>query len=250
MLPLVEEILKSGRVTSPDGRRNIQLRSNITQDIGEFLKNLVLKVGADVTLEVGLAHGVSALFICEGLREAGGHRHIAIDPNQTEMYSGIGVENVRRVGLGDLIELREKPSCVALPELLASGLKIDFAFIDGWHTFDYVLLDFFYIDKMLRVGGVVVLDDCYLSAINSVCRYIATNRNYTVIGISEQSVPAASKATTIARWIAKRSSHARRLFKSKFAEPDETLGFSPFARCVAFEKRGEDNRSWDAGKEF
>jgi len=38
---------------------------------------------------------------------------------------------------------------------LARGVKIDFAFVDGWHTFDYTLIDFFYIDKILRSGGLV-----------------------------------------------------------------------------------------------
>jgi len=34
-----------------------------------------------------------------------------------------------------------------LPRLLESGKKIDFAYIDGWHTFDYTLLDWCYIDR-------------------------------------------------------------------------------------------------------
>jgi hypothetical protein len=28
------------------------------------------------------------------------------------------------------------------------GVQVDFAFMDGWHTFDYTLLDFFYTDKL------------------------------------------------------------------------------------------------------
>src|SRR2546430_2562648 len=34
------------------------------------------------------------------------------------------------------------------PKLLARNEKIDFAFLDGQHTFDYVLVDFFYVDKI------------------------------------------------------------------------------------------------------
>jgi len=41
----------------------------------------------------------------------------------------------------------------------AQGERIDFAFIDGAHTFDHVLVDFFYIDRMLNVGGIVAFDD-------------------------------------------------------------------------------------------
>ncbi len=36
---------------------------------------------------------------------------------------------------------------------------LDFIFIDGWHTFDYTLIDFFYADKLLRKDGIILIDD-------------------------------------------------------------------------------------------
>jgi hypothetical protein len=39
--------------------------------------------------------------------------------------------------------LRE-PSFLAMPRLLARGAKFDLVFVDGWHTFDFTLLDMFY----------------------------------------------------------------------------------------------------------
>ena len=45
--------------------------------------------------------------------------------------------------------LIEKKSYEAMPELLKKGEEnYDFIFIDGWHTFDYTLVDFFYSDKL------------------------------------------------------------------------------------------------------
>jgi hypothetical protein len=41
------------------------------------------------------------------------------------------------------------PSDEVLPRLCAQHERFDFAFIDGNHRFDYVLVDFFYIDKLL-----------------------------------------------------------------------------------------------------
>src|SRR5256885_7845230 len=100
------------------------------------------------------------------LRDAGGGgRLISIDPVQLSDFQGIGVENLRRSGLADRHELHNAYDYFALPKLLESGLKIDFAYIDGWHTFDYALLDFFYVDKMLRPGGVVGFNDCGYRAV-------------------------------------------------------------------------------------
>jgi len=74
--------------------------------------------------------------------------------------------------------LLEGPSHLMLPGLLERGVKLDLAFIDGWHTFDYTLLDFFYIDKMLRPGGVVLLHDQSWPSKQKVIRFIMTHRRY------------------------------------------------------------------------
>jgi hypothetical protein len=75
-------------------------------------------------------------------------------------------------------ELIEKPSHAALPALLDKGHRIDFAYIDGNHMFDYALLDFFYLDKMLNVGGVIGFNDCGWQSIHHVLRFVGTHRKY------------------------------------------------------------------------
>jgi predicted O-methyltransferase YrrM len=74
-------------------------------------------------------------------------------------------------------------SHVALPLLLAevtSGARepFDFIFIDGFHTFDYTLLDFFYADLLLKVNGVIMLDDIRHKAVADVVRYVEQNYDH------------------------------------------------------------------------
>jgi hypothetical protein len=76
-----------------------------------------------------------------------------------------------------------------LSRLTEERATIDFAFIDGQHTFDYVLVDFFLIDKLLRPGGIVILDDLSYPSIRSVCRYILTNLRYKCVGPQTQELP-------------------------------------------------------------
>ena len=60
-------------------------------------------------------------------------------------------------------------------------MKIQFALIDGWHTFDQVLPDFFYVDQLLEDGGIVAFDDVVMAAINRAVRYFLNYPNYRIV---------------------------------------------------------------------
>ena len=90
-----------------------------------------------------------------------------------------------------------------LPKLLEKGVVLDLAFIDGWHTFDYTLLDFFYIDKMLRPGGVVLLHDRSWPSKQKVMRFIKTHRKYRELPVRSSVGPASSNGCAVssaAKW--------------------------------------------------
>ena len=55
---------------------------------------------------------------------------------------------------------------------MVSGRRIQAAFIDGWHTFDHALIDFFYVNRMLDEGGIVMFDDANWPAITKLIRYV------------------------------------------------------------------------------
>jgi predicted O-methyltransferase YrrM len=139
MISALEEILRTRTVCAPDGTK-IELDYAITAAEGEKLQELILDKRPIVSLEVGLGYGISALFICEAMAKVGGKRHILIAPDQSGWHE-IALHNLRKAGFGSLIDFREHESQVALPQLVAEATKIDFAFIDGWHTFDHALVD-------------------------------------------------------------------------------------------------------------
>jgi predicted O-methyltransferase YrrM len=248
MISTLEEILKTRTVCAPDGTR-IVLDYAIDATEGEKLQQLILDKQPIVSLEVGLCYGISAMFICEAMAKVGGKRHILIDPTQSSGWQGIGLRNLFEAGFGPLIDFREQESQVALPQLVAEGTKIDFAFIDGWHTFDHVLVDFFYIDRLLSVGGIVAFDDANQSAVHEVCRFIATNRAYRVCAVVGGTTSQTFGAR-MARWGARHFQLFRRLVHSKISETDEHLGFCWDSRLIAFEKLADDTRRWDFHREF
>jgi len=106
-------------------------------------------------------------------------------------WKGIGVENLKRRGV-DFFELIEEPSELALPRLLESEKKYDLAFIDGWHTFDHSLVDFFYLNRLIKPGGVIVFDDANWPSVNKLVNYVLNYPCYKLI--SPSSVPKAKGA--------------------------------------------------------
>jgi hypothetical protein len=95
--------------------------------------------------------------------------------------------------------------CRALAEIERSGQRVDFAFIDGWHTFDFALVDFFFIDRISSVGGVVVFDDANWPAIRKVCRFVKTNLGLLHRGCRRPRSGTVAKAPPLGALVASRT---------------------------------------------
>src|SRR5262245_48985641 len=190
--PLVEEILRTGKVKTRDGRLE-DAHSHIPRDECEMLYRQVAATSATEAIEVGMAFGISTLCLCDALcRNATSETDkkrphlVVMDPAQHDGWQGLGLQQVASVGFGDMVEFHERPSQAVLPELAAQGRRVQFAFIDGWHTFDHTLIDFFYVDQVIEIGGVIVFDDVGYPAINAVVRFVLANHDYELIEALQQ----------------------------------------------------------------
>ena len=251
-------LLTTGQITRADGTQ-ATLHSSITREEGEALQRLIRAYKPEVTLEVGLAFGISALFICEALAEVGGRQHIATDPHQ-RAWDNLGLRHLEQAGFGSLVEHHEAPSYRALPALEAAGRRVDFAFIDGWHTFDYAMVDFFYVDLLLRPGGVLVLDDAWsYRAIRKLARYIVKHRRYRPIDAGMAPTPGRPLIHSLLALLRTSAVRPRLagIIQPDILTPDTALGL-PARDLVAFVKTGEDllgdgsagSRRWDQHVEF
>jgi predicted O-methyltransferase YrrM len=179
-----------------ESNNEFPFKSGIKQDYGIFLYNMIIKNKMTKTLEIGFANGSSGLFITAALKnlELYGHKtyHVAVDPNQSTQWKNIGALHIKKLGYKN-IEIIEKPDYIALPDLLKERVrntkwleskydsnyeKFDLIFIDGWHTFDYTLLDFFYADLLLKVGGYIVVDDAKFDALKELDKYLNSNYKF------------------------------------------------------------------------
>jgi predicted O-methyltransferase YrrM len=175
----VELAYQRGAVPDGAGEPIALAPHSVEPDVGAALRDLAVLEGAARTIEVGLALGISALFLCQAVLERGG-RHVAIDPFQQESWNGAGLRTLREAGVEDVVDVIEEESQLALPRLVAEGREFDFAFVDGDHRFEGVFLDLYYMTRLVKPGGLVVVDDMWMPAVRMAVAYVEKNLAVTL----------------------------------------------------------------------
>lgn len=174
---ILRDILSRQQVTDAEGAAH-PLHSEVSVDHAEALYRTVRAEKPHVVIEVGMAYGVSSLSILTALEELGQGRLISIDPFQNTDWKGIGRLNVERAGLGERHTLIDELDYLALPRLVSEGVRAQLGYIDGWHTFDYAMLDFWYLDKMLDAKSLVGFNDAGYRGVHRAIRFALSHRRY------------------------------------------------------------------------
>ena len=239
----LQNIYETRKVIGKSGAE-IELHSEVDPAEGEFLHNIICQDSTiSRTLEVGCACGLSSLHICDALRSRAHPQHIIIDPFQSSDWDGVGIRNLEEAGF-DFFKLIEKPSELALPELLSRGeSSIDLIFIDGWHTFDHTLLDCFYATRLLRVGGYLLIDDVNIEPVRRATDYLSLYPCYEVF--AAVSAPA---SISLKQRLAKTALSALPPPRRKqIANPAlvNRVFSKASVRMLAFKKVADDRRPWD-----
>jgi len=175
----IERTYARGAVPAVGGADLDLAPHSIGREQGEALRSLAVAEGAERTIEVGLALGMSALFLCQAILDRGG-RHVAVDPFQQESWNGAGLRTLREAGVEEMVEVVEEESQLALPRLLAEGREFDFAFVDGDHRFEGVFLDLYFMTRLVKAGGLVVVDDMWMPAVRTAVAYVENNLGATL----------------------------------------------------------------------
>jgi predicted O-methyltransferase YrrM len=149
----------------------------------DLLRDLLISEGAGTVVEVGLAYASSALAIGEALVavDRPHPRHIVIDPFQEREWSNVGGDLLRAAGLDSIARLVPTPSSIALPQLVTEGLIADAAFVDGSHRFHEVFVDLYFLRKIVRPGGLIIVDDNWTPSVRTAVRYYERNLGWTTV---------------------------------------------------------------------
>jgi predicted O-methyltransferase YrrM len=188
----IEELYARGTAHGEDGTEHRIFPNSVTPDRGAFVRDVCRAERARSVLEIGLAWGLSTLHILESLLSngAGAHEHVVVDPYQASEFHGAGKQILREAGVEQFVEFHQDYSELLLPQLVSEGRMFDFVFIDGMHRFDNVIVDLFYAHRLLKPGGVVVLDDLFADPVNFACRFVRTNYGYLSVAQHPAVAPA------------------------------------------------------------
>ncbi|MEQ7128479.1 class I SAM-dependent methyltransferase [Actinopolymorpha sp. B11F2] len=188
----------------------------------DLVRDLLIAEGVGSIVEVGLAYASSALAIGEALLsgEAETPSHVVIDPFQATEWSYVGWEMIRSAGLDGTTTLILEPSSVALPHLISEKFTADAAFVDGSHRFHEVFVDLYFLRKIVRPGGVIILDDHWWPSVHTAERYYETNMGW-------QAIPHAFDGGSVRDGTGRHRTQAFRLPDPPF-EPDFDR-FKPFS---------------------
>jgi hypothetical protein len=144
---------------------------------GYFLYSMVKRFKPSKTLGIGFGYGVPALYICQAHLDLGrqNESHVVIDPTQTTHSKGIGVQSIRRAGLAHILSHRELSDFIALPMAHQMGERFQLVLIEDTRHTDYTMVDAFFADLLLDIGGFIVFVEVEGNLIG---QFLATNRAY------------------------------------------------------------------------
>jgi predicted O-methyltransferase YrrM len=171
------ELVRSGPPRTRDVEGDDFERVTVPEADCDAIRDTLIAEKATTVIEIGLAYARSALAIGEALVSAGGEkpRHLVFDPFQESGYRNAGWDSIRAAGLDRICELSFEPSQIALPRLVTDGFVADAAFVDGSHHFHNVFVDMYFLWKLVRPGGLVILDDYHWPSVGTAARYYETN---------------------------------------------------------------------------
>lgn len=156
---------------------------------GDLIHRLVTRRGYRRCLETGFGTGSSALYMLAAVAAQGGGSVTSIDFSDTN-FNDLGRSLLETSPHRGSHQLIEENSNLVLPRLFAAGHQVDFAFLDGWKTFDHLAMELYYVVRMLTVGGAIMFDDSYLPSVRRAGRLLTRYFGFEELDYRSEGEPA------------------------------------------------------------
>ena len=244
MHPLLDTIFNTGSYTTSSGKI-VPIHSGTSREQCAFLQEIIRKNHFSKSIEIGFAYGLSTLAITEAISEQQGH-HVVMDKFQMSDWEGVGLDLLQQAGYHNQLSFYGEYCYQLLPKLLQEGRRFDFAYVDSTKQLDWLLVDFFYLDKMLDVNGVIVFDDVIYESIRKLIRYISRFPSYRIYSVFPENRPMSLSRKLLSPL--KYLPGSEKFLKSSLVLSDYELGIN--TSCVALQKMSEDTRKWDWHVDF
>lgn len=232
-----DQVLERGWI-GENNKNYRKIIGSITNAEAKALASIITQYNCKYSFETGVACGISTLAITQAITFQNGH-HYGIDPYQYEHHDGVALTLLQEHDLAAYFTLLEGSSHTEAPKLLQKlgRQSLDFAFIDGMHTYDYKVIDFFYANKLLKIDGILAFHDLHMPSVKKVVKFIEKYGNYRVIYIKELEPKFFQKVKHIVGGL------------SRF-KPYWSYWPSRFSNLLVLQKINDAERSWDYFENF
>lgn len=154
---------------------------SITKEQGIFLRNKVSFIRPHTLIEIGMRYGVSSLWIQS--TSARPKTHIIIDPFHHFPHPP------KSLVIDDLLKKQKGVTIVdtlSSQEYLASCLRAkmsaDVVFVDASQWFDSVMTDMYFISRILRRNGRVMVRNIWSPSVRKALIFYIRNLPYRIVG--------------------------------------------------------------------
>lgn len=127
-----------------------------------------------------------------------GSHHICVSPFQEEHNRIRNYCNKQQISV-DKIFFVQMYSSAGLPSLDAGRPTLDFALIDGDHTFPHPMIDYYYINERLKVGGLLAIDDMNIPTVRMLHQFLLTEPAYECLRFDDMKTGIYRKVGETAR---------------------------------------------------
>ncbi len=182
-------IYTSGEVPAATGSPHRVWPIGLTPERGQTLRDLVVREKAKNALETGFAFAMSSSWILDGLLTnwaassaaatmPDGPILTSVDPFATRAWRDADSRHLAEAGCGHYHRLHRVGSELLLPRLVADPAqpRFDFIFIDGDHRFEYVFSDILHARRLIREGGLIVVDDAWMPSVRKCIAFFRSAR--------------------------------------------------------------------------
>lgn len=177
--------ISSDWATYIDGKK-YKMNSSINVDECIFIHKLIMKSKPKRVFEFGLANGMSTMIMLNALNKVNGKVLYSNDPFQKEYWQNVGLYNVSQTK-GNVKHVHVKKLSTDDFSEFETGF-FDLILIDGAHDKISVTLDIVNTKRMLKVNGIMILDDVLHGKMSeAIAENIENDFNYIKICLEPQS---------------------------------------------------------------
>lgn len=146
---------------------------NICYEFNKYVSKLIIENNYDNGLVIGMTFGVYITYLLYNKKI----NLITLEPLETTLWEGAGLDLLKRFKLNKKNKLIEEDIYISLNNLLVENKKFNLILIQSLYNFDEMLAYIFVSDKLLKIGGILIILEEFILSNQKIISYL--NNNYT-----------------------------------------------------------------------